>query len=67
MGWASKKFLRVVLEDDSMLYSNAREIHRNFLYYHWVDRDLPWRRDVVGVDPGSLKSTNHLEEKCQLS
>jgi hypothetical protein len=46
-----------------MLHSNAREIHWNFLYYHWVDRDLPWRRGVAGVDPGSLKGTNHLQEK----
>jgi hypothetical protein len=46
-----------------MLHSNAREIHWNFLYYHWVDRDLPWQRGVAGVDPGSLKGMNHLQEK----
>jgi hypothetical protein len=38
-----------------MLHSNAREIQQNFLYYHWVDRNLPRRRGVVGVDSGGLK------------
>jgi hypothetical protein len=28
---------------------NEREIHRDFLDYHWVDGILPWERDVVGV------------------
>jgi hypothetical protein len=46
-----------------MLHSNAREVHRNFLYYHWVDRDLPGRRGVAGVNRGGLKGTNHLQEK----
>jgi hypothetical protein len=46
-----------------MLHSNAKEIHRNFLNYHWVDRNLPWWRGVVGVDSGGLKGTNHLQEK----
>jgi hypothetical protein len=50
-----------------MLHLNAREVHQNFLYYHWVDRDLPWWRGVAGVNPGGLESTNHLQEKCQLS
>jgi hypothetical protein len=42
-----------------MLHSNAREIHQNFLHYHWVDRSLPWQRGIVGVDSGSLESMNH--------
>jgi hypothetical protein len=46
-----------------MLHSNAREIHQNFLNYHWVDMNLPWWRGVVGVDSGGLKSMNHLQEK----
>jgi hypothetical protein len=46
-----------------MLHSNAREIHRNFLHYNWVDRSLPWRRGVVGVDSSGLKGTKHLQEK----
>jgi hypothetical protein len=50
-----------------MLHSNAREIYRNFLNYHWVDRNLLRRRGVVGVNSGGLKGMNHLQEKCQLS
>jgi hypothetical protein len=42
---------------------NAREIHRDLLDYHWVDGNLPWQRDVVGVGPGGLDYTNHLQEK----
>jgi hypothetical protein len=42
---------------------NVREIHRDFLDYHWVDRNLPWRRDVVSVSLGGLDCTNHLQEK----
>jgi hypothetical protein len=41
----------------------AREIHRDFLDYHWVDGSLPWQRDVVGVDSGDLDCTQHLQEK----
>jgi hypothetical protein len=42
---------------------NAREIHRDLLDYHWVDGNLPWQRDVVGVGPGGFDYTNHLQEK----
>jgi hypothetical protein len=48
---------------NSVLHTKAREIHRDFLDYHWVDRSLPWRRDVVGVDSGGLDCTHHLQEK----
>jgi hypothetical protein len=46
-----------------MLHSNVREIHRNFLYYHLVDRNLSWRRGVAGVNPSGLEGTKHLQEK----
>jgi hypothetical protein len=39
------------------------KIQRDFLYYHWVDRSLLWRRDIVGVHTGGLDSTHHLQEK----
>jgi hypothetical protein len=43
-----------------MLLNGVVISHREFLDYHWVDRNLPWRRDIVGVDPSGLNSTNHL-------
>jgi hypothetical protein len=39
------------------------KIHRDFLYYHWVDRSLPWQRDIVGVHTGGLDSTHQLQDK----
>jgi hypothetical protein len=60
-------FLWDVLQVYYILHSDGREIRRNFLDYHWVDRDLPGLRGVAGVDAGSLESANHLQEKCQLS
>jgi hypothetical protein len=58
-----QKLLRAVLQNNSVLHTNAREIHRDFLDYHGVDGNLSWRRDVVGVGPGGLDCTNHLQEK----
>jgi hypothetical protein len=50
-----------------MLHSNAREIHRNFLHYHWVDRSLPWRRGVVGVNSGGEYEPSTREMSTQLN
>jgi hypothetical protein len=45
-----------------MLHSNAREVHQNFLYYHWVDRNLPCLENKNGEeesDPSDKNSNEH--------
>jgi hypothetical protein len=47
-------------ELSSIVHPNAREIHKDFLDYNWVNRNLSWWRDEVGVDSSGLNGMDHL-------